>query len=145
MAGSGITRDKIDELIQFLPRFERPGREFIKAWLDGQETAGGDITFPYPVYEEDVVAFFHLARQSWWSDYGYDPVRAAKMLGDDEFIRGCTLDDLRTMLTFCVRGERFCDGHWGQVLETGKAAALLRRLAALRETLPAGGELIPEE
>ena len=84
------------------------------------------------------MAFFRLAGQPWWSDYGYDPAGAAKMLGDDEFIRGCTLDDVRTMLTFCVRGERFCDGHWGNVLKTGRVAALLRRLAVLRAALPKG-------
>jgi hypothetical protein len=138
MPDRSITLNRMDELLRFLPEFERPGRRFVKAWLGGQDTAGGDITFPYPVYEEDVVAFFRLAGQPWWSDIRYDPATASEMLGDDKFIQGCTLDDVRTMLTFCVRMERFCDGHWGHVLETGRVAALLRRLADLRQTLPEG-------
>jgi hypothetical protein len=145
MAGRAITRDRIDELLLFLPRFERPGSRFIKTWSGGQKTAGGALTFPYPIYEEDVVVFFRLAGQPWWSDYQYDPAKAAKMLGDDEFIRASTLDDVRTMLTYCVRGERFGDGHWGHVLETGRVAALLRRLAVLRATLPAGRASLAQE
>jgi hypothetical protein len=39
------------------------------------------------------------------------------------------------MLTYCVRGERFCDGHWENLLRSGRVVALLRRLAELREAL----------
>jgi hypothetical protein len=67
------------------------------------------------------------------------------MLGDDEFIRGCTPDDLPTMLTFCVRGERFGDGHWGHVLEKGAVTALLRRPAVLRAALPEGCATMDED
>jgi hypothetical protein len=149
MTRNAITRERIDELLRFLAPFERPGRSFIKAWSTGREISGGARTFPYPVYEEDVLAFIRLAGQSWWSDYKYDPAAASEMLGDDEFIQGCTLEDVRTMLTCCVRLERFCDGYWGHVLETGRVTTLLRRLTALRETLPGdsasmgGGELRP--
>jgi hypothetical protein len=87
------------------------------------------------VYEEDVVAFFRLVGQPWWSASRYDPATASGLQDDDEFIQGCALDDVRTMLTFCVRMERFGDRLWEHVLETGRATALLRRLAALRETL----------
>jgi hypothetical protein len=33
------------------------------------------------------------------------------MLGYAEFMHGYSLDDAPTMLTFCVRMERFRDGH----------------------------------
>jgi uncharacterized protein DUF6508 len=36
------------------------------------------------------------------------------------------------MLTGCVRGERFCDGYWEGILQTGRVVALLRRLEVLR-------------
>jgi hypothetical protein len=35
------------------------------------------------------------------------------------------------MLTYCVRGERFCDGHWAAMLESGRVVAILRRLRVL--------------
>ena len=36
------------------------------------------------------------------------------------------------MLTFCVRGERFCDGHWAAMIEGGQVRRLLERLAELK-------------
>ena len=140
MTRNAITRARIDELLHFLTPFEHPGRGFIKAWSRGPETPNGVRALPFPMYEEDVVSFFRLAGQRWWSASRYDPAKVSEMLDDDEFIQGCTLHDVRTMLTFCVRMERFGDGLWGHVLETGRVTALLRRLAVLREALPDGDE-----
>jgi len=53
------------------------------------------------------------------------------MLEDVEFVRSADLDQVKTMLTWCVRGERFCDGHWGGVLKAGHIRRLLQRLAEL--------------
>jgi hypothetical protein len=135
MGDETITRERVKELLRFLRRFERPGRKYVKAWAGGKETAEGALTVPHPVYEDDVLAFFRLAGQPWWSDFSYEPREAYLMLQDDEFIGRCSLDDIRTMLTYCVRGERFCDGHWQNVLRSGRVVALLRRLAALEEKL----------
>lgn len=125
---------RIDELLRFLPLFEEPGRSFVTRWAGGETTADGAITMPYPIYAEDVAAFFLLAGDPFWCDYTYNPTEAGKLLEDDAFIAQATLDEIKTLLTYCVRGERFCDGHWGAVLESGKIVAILRRLAAIRET-----------
>jgi hypothetical protein len=130
---NAITRERIDELLRFLPRFEVPGRAWIEGVGGGKETADGATTTYYPVYCEDVLAFYRLAGQPWWSDYGYEPRRAAQMLSDEDGIARATLDEIKTMLTYCVRGERFGDGHWAAMLESGKIAAILRRLQALRD------------
>jgi hypothetical protein len=135
MTDDSITPERADELLRFLPGFSVPGRSYTKTWAGGERTADGAITVPYPVYEDDVLAFFGLAGQPWWSDYAYDPRQAHEMLHDDECIARCSLEELRTMLTYCVRGERFCDGHWEHLLGTGRIVALLRRLAVLREEL----------
>ena len=37
------------------------------------------------------------------------------------------------MLTFCVRGERFCDGHWAAMIEGGQVRRLLERLKEIRD------------
>lgn len=39
--------------------------------------------------------------------------------------------DVLAILTACCRGERFCDGHWEKMLESGVVQAALRRLEAL--------------
>ena len=99
----------------------------------GEETADGAVTMRYPLYCKDVLAFYRLAGQPWWSDYGYEPRAAAQMLADMARIARATLDEIKTMLTYCVRGERFADGHWAAMLESGKVVAILRRLQVLRE------------
>jgi hypothetical protein len=83
----------------------------------------------------DVKEFFALVAQPWWLDRNYVPDQAAAMLRDDGLIRLATLDQVRAMLTYCVRWERFSDGHWDDVLRTGRVAALLRRLQVLRWSL----------
>lgn len=131
-----ISRKQVDALLAFLPAFETPGRVFIERWAGGQKTADGAFTVPYPIYSEDVQAFFHQVAKHQWIDFGYNPTEARAMLSDDEFIEQCNLADIKTMLTYCVRGERFSDGFWGSVLETGRVNALLRRLAVLRDSIP---------
>jgi hypothetical protein len=128
------TLDRIDELLRFLPLLDVPGRQYTIAWAGNETTSSGAVTPPYPVYCEDVLEFFLLAGQPWWSDFEYEPRAAYRMLYDDRFIETCTLDHIRTMLTYCVRGERFSDGHWEHVLQQGRIVALLNRLAALRAT-----------
>jgi len=131
-----ITVERMDELLRFLPLFEVPGREYILAWGGGEKTPDGRaFQVPYPIYCADVLEFYTLAGQAHWADYQYNPRQAYVMLSDDEFISTASLDEVKTMLTYCVRGERFGDGHWAQMLESGRIVALLRRLAALRDEL----------
>ena len=54
-------------------------------------------------------------------------------------VRRASLDEIRTMLTYCVRGERFCDGRWGAMIQGGHVQRLLERLAESRaQSRPAG-------
>lgn len=127
-----VTVEDVDELLRFLPLFEKPNRTFVETWGGGEKSPEGAITMPYPVYPPDVQEFFRLAARPCWSDDGYEPTAAATMLEDDKTIQQATIDQVRAMVTHCVRGERFCDGHWEAVLRSGKIVALLRRLQVLR-------------
>ena len=129
------TPAQIDELLRFLPLFDVPDRTFVETWGGGEKTESGAITMPYPVYPEDVLAFYRLAGQPCWSDYDYVPEQAGRLLQDDATIQRATLAEIVTMLTYCVRGERFSDGHWAAMLESGKIVVLLRRLRALRKEM----------
>lgn len=126
---SEITVEKTNQLLAFLPAFEQPNRDFIASWQG-----------MHPQYTADVTAFFHLAGDPVWMDYQYQPATAAKLLEDDAFIAQADLAAIKTMLTFCVRGERFSTGFWGAILENGRIQALLHRLQtlALEMNDPAG-------
>ena len=54
------------------------------------------------------------------------------MLVSDDGVRDATIEQIKTMLTYCVRGERFNDGHWAAMLEGGHVRRLLERLAEIQ-------------
>ena len=53
------------------------------------------------------------------------------MLESDDIIKTASLAQIKAMLTYCVRGERFCDGQWGAMIERGYVRLLLLRLAEI--------------
>ena len=116
----------IDDLLRFLPGFEEPGRASFAEWK----------TY-YPVYDVDVAEFIKHASRPWWMDRNYLAHPAHEMLADDTFIQAASLDEIKTMLTFCARGERFSDGVWESMLKNGRIQSLLRRLQVLRAAMTA--------
>lgn len=132
-----ITLKCVDELLQFLPMMDAPGQDLDPVWRGAGSAPGRDNgqIMPYPTYPPAVAAFFRAAGQPCWSDYAYDPALAARMVHSDEAIAAASLVEIKTMLTYCVRGERFVDGHWGAMVRTGRIGAILRRLAQLRESV----------
>lgn len=122
---------EIKKLISFLPRLYEDELSPIKRWGGGAKGEDGVITLGWPKYEKVVEEFFQVASEECWSDGDYIPNNAARMLEDEGFVKTADLDQIKTMLTFCVRGEHFCDGHWGAMIEEGHIRRLLRRLAEL--------------
>jgi hypothetical protein len=55
------------------------------------------------------------------------------MLKNANLVKTASLSQIKTMLTFCVRGERFSDGHWGAMIEQGYIRLLLERLNVIKE------------
>lgn len=117
---SQIAPENIHQLLAFLPAFEQPEREFITGWSG-----------MYPIYASDVAAFFNLVSDPLWMDTQYQPAEAAKLLADDALIAQADLPTIKTMLTYCVRGEHFSDGFWGGLLANGRIQAILHRLQTL--------------
>jgi hypothetical protein len=72
-----------------------------------------------------------LAGEDQWCDFTYASKNISDWIRDDLFMAEASLDQVRSMLTWCVRGERFCDGHWAAVIEDGIIRKLLERLIVL--------------
>jgi len=123
---------EIEELTAFLPILYADGFSPIISWSGGEKQKNGTITFPYPNYNKVVEEFFRVAGNEYWLDYEYNPEQAGRMLRDENFIKVASLSEIKTMLTFCVRGERFSDGHWGEMIEEGYIRRLLERLDEIR-------------
>jgi len=125
------TSQDIEELVAFLPRLYADGFVPVIRWRGGTPNEDGVLTMPWPEYDEVVEQFFRAASRECWRNYGYSPGEAARMLATEGLIEAADLAQIKTMLTYCVRGERFCDGHWGAMIEEGYIRRLLQRLAEL--------------
>lgn len=125
---------EIERLTAFLPRLYSEGFVPVESWGGGTQK-DGSISLPYPNYNPVVEDFFRLVSSDGWLDFGYDPDRAYQMLKDENTIKNASLSQIQTMLTFCVRGERFSDGHWAQMIEEGYIRRLLERLNEIKSEM----------
>ena len=129
------TLREIDELLAFLPQLTVEGLSPIREWRGGEKLPDGAITFPWPAYEGVVREFFEVAGQDCWMDFDYVPQEAGRILEGRARVRRASLPEIKTMLTYCVRGERFGEGHWGAMIREGHVRRLLERLEEIRAEL----------
>jgi hypothetical protein len=135
------TSKEIEKMVSFLPWLYGKGIEPIKVQNNScLESSNGLLMLNPPDYPDIVEDFFHLASSDCWTDYDYDPSEARRLLEDDNLIMNANLAQIKTMLTYCVRGERFCDGHWGAMIEEGYIRRILQRLEVLLSGSPEENE-----
>jgi Family of unknown function (DUF6508) len=123
---------QVEELTAYLPRLYAKGFSPIANWSGGEKRKDGSYSLPYPNYNPVVEEFFGLVSSGGWLDHAYNPEQAYRMLRDENLIKTASLAQIKTMLTFCVRGERFSDGHWGEMIEKGYIRRLLERLNEIK-------------
>jgi len=126
---------EIQELVAFLPRLYAAGFEPVIKWNGGDKGTDGSYQLPWPDYNPVVEQFYRQVASECWLDYRYRPEEAARMLQDQEFIKSATLSQIKTMLTFCLRGERFSDGHWADMIQQGHIRRILERLSHLGDEM----------
>jgi len=93
------------------------------------------MTLPYPRYQPLVDEFFRHVAGDGWLDYEYNPEQASQMIRDENAIKTASLKQIQTLLTFCIRGERFSDGHWEEMIKKGYIRRLLERLNKIKVEL----------
>lgn len=130
------TLEEIETLTTYLPRLYGDGFAPVDRWDGGEKLKDGSFTLPYPQYNKLVEEFFNHVSADGWLDYEYNPEKAYEMLKDETAVKRASLEQIQSMLTFCVRGERFSDGHWEQVIKAGYIRRLLERLNEIKTELP---------
>ena len=125
------TLEEIEMLVSYLPRLYAEGFSPVNKWSGGKQN-DGSMTLPYPEYHPLVHEFFDHIASDGWLDYKYNPEQASAMIRDANAIKTASLEQIQTMLTFCIRGERFSDGHWGEMIEKGYIRQLLERLNEIK-------------
>jgi hypothetical protein len=128
------TLQEIEALTVFLPRLCADGFLPVLSWEGGKQ-ADGTFILPFPNYNPVVEEFFSTVASAGWIDYEYNPEQANQMVQDENLVKTASLSQIKTMLTFCLRGERFSDGHWAQMIEEGYIRRLLERLQEIRSEL----------
>jgi Family of unknown function (DUF6508) len=121
----------MQELVAFLPRLYAEGFNPVIRWNGGNQDQDGLYHLPWPEYDPLVLDFFKLVASQGWLDYEYRPEKAAKLISNKQFISSASLPQIKTMLTYCVRGERFSDGHRAEMIEKGYIRAILERVDQL--------------
>ena len=122
---------EIEALTAYLPRLYAKGFSPVIKW-NGGKRKDGTYTMPYPDYDPLVEEFYRAVSGGGWLDYEYNPEQAYRMIQDENLIKTASLSQIKTMLTFCVRGERFSDGHWAEMIEKGYIRQLLERLNVIK-------------
>ena len=128
-----LTLQDIERLTAYLPRLYAEGFSPVVRWEGGEKLKDGSLTLSYPEYDPLVEEFFRFARA--WIDYEYNPEQAYQMLKDEQAVKKASLSEIKSMLTFCVRGERFSDGHWGVMIEKGYIRRILERLVEIKSEM----------
>ena len=128
------TVQEIEALTAYLPRLYAEGFSPVTSWEGGKQKDGSYI-LPYPHYHSLVDEFFRAVASGGWIDFEYRPEQAYQMLKDEELVKTASLSQIKAMLTFCLRGERFSDGHWAQMIEEGHIRRLLERLNQIKSDL----------
>jgi hypothetical protein len=131
------TLQEIEALTAYLPRLYAEVFHPVIKWNGGKQK-DGTFTMPYPDYDPLVEEFYRAVSSGGWLDTGYNPEQAYQMLKDENLVKSASLSQIRTMLTFCVRGERFSDGHWAEMIAQGHIRRLLERLNEIAEQLKSG-------
>ncbi|MEJ5223655.1 MAG: DUF6508 domain-containing protein [Anaerolineales bacterium] len=126
-----ISRQDVDTLLAIGEKLYAPGFTPVRAWRGGERRADGSITVPFPEYDPLVTDFVGAISTLIGLDTGYSPEQASILLEQPNGIEMATLEQIRTMLTFFVRWERFSDGHWGGMIERGYIRRILDRLAKI--------------
>ena len=133
------TARDVQELLAYLPKLYGEGFTPITSWGGGEKEEDGAIVMPWPEYDGVVRDFIEVIARDCWYDYGYVPADVERLIESEAAIKAATLPQIRAMLTYVLRGERFSDGWWGHMIEAGYVRRILERLAELEAEPGEGG------
>lgn len=119
-----------------------PNAQAILAFLPSLEAAGfrfGEVVvkpgqFPYARMAPEVDALVQALYDNGWVepfDWSEFQDEAVRYFENPSRLETVDLETIRKLLTLHVRKDRFCEGHFLEMLEKRHIQAILRRLAQL--------------
>lgn len=123
-------RRAAEKLLALLPVMEAEGYEAAPSWGGGEQD-DGTLQMPYPNYTDEIGRFIELAHAESLLDRQYVNKNIGEWFERPGYVERASFSEVKSMLTFMVRGERFCDGHIASLFEQGHVVRVLRRLREL--------------
>ncbi|MEI8196052.1 MAG: DUF6508 domain-containing protein [Phycisphaerae bacterium] len=127
------TPKQIDAILKHLPVLQNPSLSVSK-WHTGKDK-DGTISMPMEVHSPEVGSLVaDLYKYEFVADFDWPSWQrsAEKYVEDSGRLQRATLGTLVKLLTTHVRKDRFCEGHFSEMVECGHIRAILERLAVLR-------------
>lgn len=121
-----LTVENIFNTLKFLPFFESINKDFytldMRYMLDPYVYCNEVNEFMGTLYKENIVFSFD------WPGWQKEGV---KYFNDPELLKSADILTLRKLLTLHLRKERFCSGHFAEMISSGHILNILKRLYEL--------------
>lgn len=127
------TREDYEEIIAFYSTLNRRDFDPIIEWKGG-ETIEDNVNFMrWPIYDPLVKDFLRVAAKECWRDDSFNQLIISRMISSDVVVQCADLTQVKQMLSFCVRGDKFMsEGYLGTMIKEGHISRLLQRLDKLK-------------
>jgi hypothetical protein len=131
-------KDQLQGLAIFLPVFVDPDFSF-GAWQPATQGPNGIWSLPYFTFSKDAERFFRATYDLGWVDVSFDWMTwretedARRLSTEYGEIATATVQQLRQLLTMCVRMDRYCEGSLASDFASGLLTAIVCRAAALAQ------------
>jgi hypothetical protein len=119
---------KYKKLLNYIPYFEDETTVFT-TWINPNKNTDGMLLMGYPKYDEKFKQFINDIYETDLLHPDY--LEMIRKIDNEEIIgsiKTADFNSLRSILTFYVRQERFCDGMWAIAIEEKIFLTILYRL-----------------
>ena len=122
MDSKELKRDDIEELVSFLPILYADNVELYTIEPDEESISN------FYNYNDSVNSFIQSSSKACWMVSEYND----ELINNDN-IKNASLEEIKGLLTFCIRGERFSSGHIAHMIEKKVIKRILNRLNVILE------------
>ena len=131
--------EQIDDVLQFISIFEQED-------FAASEVKAPKGHLPFHASEDDVSRFCDVLQDSGFI-YSFDwpswQDEAIRFYERPEHLVTASLQTIRKLLTLHVRKDRFCEGHFPDMIENGHIMAVLHRLNVVRDAMSSSIDIGP--
>lgn len=130
------TNEDIERLVSFLPTFSSKDYNPILNW-QLENHPDGMLQISPPIYKQEVYDFMLEASKECWVDRKYLDHMKNIDLNDAGAIESLEITQIKTVVTYIVRCERFSSGHLASMFSYGVPSRLLLQLVKIqKDSLP---------